>query len=353
MERRSFLKTMSATVGAGSLAVRRVFGDSQPKTLTVETVKGLPRRALGNTNEKLSVVGFPGLALRHHDQAESTAALHKAFDLGLNYYDVAPAYGKDGECEIKMGVGLQGLNRDDYFLACKTKMRDKDGARMELERSLERLKTDRFDLYQLHCLKHPDEVKKAFGPNGAMETVLKAKEEGKFKYIGFSAHTTKGALAAMREFQFDTVMFPINWVELFTEGIGQEVLDLAAEQGASVLAIKALCRGQWPENKPRSRKWWYHTIDEPDEVGVSMRFVLSQSNVIAGIPPSFVDITEKAIAACHDDRPISKAELRTLKVMAKDCRSLFRREEDQVAYSECWNEPQYPNSPHECGSHYA
>ena len=84
-----------------------------------------------------------------------------------------------------MGIGLQGLDRSKYFLACKTKKRDKEGAREELEHSLKLLKTDHFDLYQLHHLVRPAEVKQALGPGGAMETILKAKEEGKIKYIGF------------------------------------------------------------------------------------------------------------------------------------------------------------------------
>jgi aryl-alcohol dehydrogenase-like predicted oxidoreductase len=78
---------------------------------------------------KVSVVGFPGLALAKLPQEQATAALHKAFDRGLNYYDVAPNYG-NGDAEIKMGVGLQGLDRSQYFLSCKTHKRDKAGAQM-------------------------------------------------------------------------------------------------------------------------------------------------------------------------------------------------------------------------------
>ena len=104
-----------------------------------EVVDGMPRRAIGREGDMISVIGYPGLALARGEQPECNDALHRAFDRGINYYDVAPAYGK-GEAEIKMGIGLQGLDRDSIFLACKTKMRDKDGAREGLERSLERLK---------------------------------------------------------------------------------------------------------------------------------------------------------------------------------------------------------------------
>ena len=185
MKRRAFLQTMGGA-SLAALGVPRVFAADPP----LEKVEGVPRRVLGRTGMKISVVGFPGLALTKIDQEQCTAALHKAFDRGLNYYDVAPNYG-NGDAEIKMGVGLRGLDRSQYFLSCKTHKRDKAGAQMELDRSLERLKTDHFDLYQLHHLVTPGEVKQAFGAEGAMEAVLKAKEQGKLRsaasFFGYRA----------------------------------------------------------------------------------------------------------------------------------------------------------------------
>ena len=92
-------------------------------------------------------------------------------------------------------------------------------------------------------------MKRRPGPGGAIETLLKAKEEGKVKFFGFSAHTTKAALEALRGFAFDTVMFPINFVEFYLRGFGKEVLALAAEAGHAVLAIKPMSRGPWPEGE--------------------------------------------------------------------------------------------------------
>ena len=192
----------------------------------------LPRRILGRTGEKVSIVGFPGLALRNYDQQAGTKGLERAFDQGMNYFDVAPAYGPDGECEIKMGIGMQGIDRSKVFLACKTKKRDKAGAREELERSLKRLKTDHFDLYQMHAVFTPEEVKQALGSGGAIETFLEAKEEGKIRYIGFSAHTTKGAMALLNGFAFDTVMFPISFVDYFRMDFGKPVIVFSPSSGS-------------------------------------------------------------------------------------------------------------------------
>jgi aryl-alcohol dehydrogenase-like predicted oxidoreductase len=344
MKRRVFLKTMGGAAGAAALSMPSLFGADEP----IERVAGLPRRVLGRTGRKLSVVGFPGLSLIHYDQEKCTAAIHDAFDRGLNYFDVAPAYG-NWECETKMGIGLQGLERNDYFLACKTKKRDAEGARQELEQSLKLLKTDHLDLFQLHHLVQPAQVEQALGPGGAMEALLKAKDQGKLKYIGFSAHTTKAALKAMKAFKFDTVMFPINFVEYYTRDFGKDVLALANEQGAGVLAIKPLSWGTWQPEAKKTRDWWYRSVEEHKDIELAMRFALSQRGVVAGIPPSFVDLLERTIEAAKVYQPLDQAAIEQLKLMAANRGSLFLREEQQAALNlPHWN-PIYPNSPHECG----
>jgi len=342
MKRRTFLKTVGGAAGAAALTAPSLFGADQP----MEKVAGLPRRVLGRTGQQLSVVGFPGLALIHYEQEKCTAAVHDAFKRGVNYFDVAPAYG-NGKCETKLGIGLEGLDRSQYFLACKTKKRDKSGARQELENSLKQLKTDRFDLYQLHHLVRPAEVKEALGPGGAMEAILEAKKEGKVKWIGFSAHTTKGALEAMKAFKFDTVMFPINFVEYYTRDFGKDVLALAHEQGAAVLAIKPLSWGTWPKDGKKTREWWYRSVEEPADIELAMRFTLSQPGVAAGIPPSFLDLLDRTIEAAKAFKPLDEPAISKLKEMAANQGSIFLREEQMVALNQTPWSP-YPHSPHEC-----
>jgi predicted aldo/keto reductase-like oxidoreductase len=343
MKRRTFLKTVSGAAGAAALGIPRILAADQLPRLTAP----LPQRPLGRTGQKLSVVGFPGLALIHYDQAKCTAALHEAFNRGVNYFDVAPAYG-NGECQTKMGIGLQGLDRSKYFLACKTKQRDREGARKELEESLKALKTDHFDLYQLHHLVQPAQAKKALEPDGAMEAILQAKKEGKIRYIGFSAHTTKGALEVMKAFKFDTVMFPINFVEFYNRGFGKEVLALANEQGAGVLAIKTLSWGKWPKDAQKSRDWWYSSVEEQKDIELALRFSLSQKSVTAAIPPSFVDLLDRTIEAAKSFRPLDEAGIAQLKQMAANRDSIFLAEEQQAALNLPHWTPVYPDSPHEC-----
>jgi aryl-alcohol dehydrogenase-like predicted oxidoreductase len=341
MKRRVFLKTVGGVAGAAAFGTSGVFGEQ-----TGGKREPVPKRVLGRTGEKLSVVGFPGLALTKCDQEAGTTALHAAFDRGINYFDVAPNYG-NGDAEIKMGIGLQGIDRSKYFLACKTHKRDKEGARMELERSLQRLKTDHFDLYQLHHLVRPAEVKQVFEPDGAMEVILKARDEGKIKYIGFSAHTTKSSLDAMRRFKFDSVMFPINFVEYYTRGFGKEVLALANEQGAGVIAIKPLSWGTWQKDGKKTREWWYNSVEAPEEIDLALRFSLSQKGVVSAIPTSFVDLAERTITAAANYRPLDTAGVERLQQMAANRESIFLSEEKQVALNLPYWTPVYPESPHE------
>ena len=336
---------MGGAAGAAALGLPKIFGAAEPAA----KAGALQRRPLGRTGMKVSVVGFPGLALAKLDQEQCTAGLHRAFDRGVNFFDVAPAYGT-GDAEIKMGIGLQGLDRSKYYLACKTKKRDKAGAQIELERSLQRLKTDYFDLYQLHHLVRPAEVTDAFGAEGAMELALKAKQEGKIKFIGFSAHTTKSALQAMKAFKFDTVMFPINFVEYYLRDFGKEVLALAAERGAGVISIKPISWGSWPKEGRRTRQWWYKSVEEPRQIELAMRFVLSQQGVATALPTSFLDLLDKTIAAAKVFKPLDSEAETELKQMAANRESLFLAEERQVALNLKEWTPVYPDSPYEGGS---
>jgi hypothetical protein len=182
-----------------------------------------------------------------------------------------------------------------------------------------------------------------------MEAILKAKQEGKVNYIGFSAHTTKAAIEVMNGFKFDTVMFPINFVEYYNRGFGKEVLALAEEQGAGVLAIKPLSWGAWPDGAKKTREWWYSSVETVPDIHLAMRFALSQKQVVAGIPPSFLDLVDRAIEACQAGVPaLDKAGEEKLKTMAQNRGSIFIGEERQVAMNPPYWAPVHPDSPHEC-----
>jgi predicted aldo/keto reductase-like oxidoreductase len=348
MKRRSFLKIAGGVAGSYLLSTTTKLSAAETDAKeSDENATEFPKRTLGRTGRKISIIGFPGLALTRGNQDECTKAIHNAFEQGINYFDVAPTYG-DGDAEVKMGIGLQGIDRDKIFLSCKTQKRDKDGAREELERSLSRLKTDHFDLYQLHAITRAEDVQQALGPGGAMETFLKAKEEGKVKHLGFSAHTTKAATMALNGFSFDTAMFPVNFVEYFKFGFAKEVMELAKEQGVAVIAIKSMSGGAWLNRNERTRDHWYRTLEKDEEIAMALRFTLSQEAVVTAIPPGFLDLLAKAIPAGKSYRQITEAETQKLQEMANSAQSVFQRWQNQFAIDTATYKPLYADCPHEC-----
>lgn len=343
MKRRSFIKVVASVAGGMAAGMAPVIGKDTAAPVFMDN-SGMPKRDLGKTGLRVSIVGYSGLALRE-SQEKCDASIREALERGVNYFDVAPAYG-NGQCEEKMGIGFQGIDRSKYFLACKTKARDAEGCQFELERSLKRLKTDHFDVYQLHHLVKPAEVEKALAPGGAMETILKAKEQGKVRFIGFSAHTTKAALAAMNQFPFDTVMFPINYVEYMNRGFGKEVLSLAGQQGAAVLAIKPMNAGAPKPGEVLKHKWWYRSVEDQEDINMAWRFALSLPGVVTGFSPAFMDLLQKAITAGYAYRPVTEEETNKLQEMAVGQASIFKREEDSVAMGGHYQSP-YPHHPHD------
>src|SRR6202034_3973570 len=186
----------------------------------VAPTTSIARRPLGKTGEHLSIIGFGGIVVMDKDPAHSRNIVAEAVDRGINYFDVAPSYGNAQE---RLGPALAPY-RKNCFLACKTEGRTKDHSREQLEESLRLLKTDHVDLYQFHALTKMAELDKVLGPGGAMETMEAAKKEGKIRYIGFSVHSAETAVAAMERYNFDTILFPVNWV-LFTQaGFGPQIL---------------------------------------------------------------------------------------------------------------------------------
>jgi len=200
----------------------------------------IPKRTYRD-DVKLSILGLGGMLLVGMEQTEVDAIVGEALSRGINYFDVAPFYGS-GEAERKMGKALAS-HRDQVFLACKTLERSAKEAMSELEHSLRRLKTDHFDLYQFHAVSDLQEVDEIFAPGGALEMFLEAREKGKIRYIGFSAHTVEAALAMFDRFRFDSVLFPVNFICYARGNFGPQVIARAKELHVACLAIKSMAHG--------------------------------------------------------------------------------------------------------------
>jgi len=244
-----------------------------PDILGMYEGKGeIPRRILGKTGEKLSIVGFGGIALKNNGQEFANKLIPAAFDAGINYFDVSPRY---GDAQDRMGPALKDY-RKKVFLACKTKFRDKEGAEEDLNKSLKLLKTDHFDLYQFHTVASLEEVDQIFGSRGAMETFRKAKEEGKIRYIGFSAHDEQSALRMMELFEFDTVLYPINCACWKNGNFGPMVYETAQKQDMGILAIKAIAKHRAPKAERLYPNMFYNPFSEEEEIDNALKFTLSK-----------------------------------------------------------------------------
>jgi len=314
MKRRQFIK--ASAVGAAVLSTYPFLNCSKKEQVAETT---FPRRKLGKTGETLPIIGFGGIVVRDMEQTYANSVVAKTFDLGINYFDVAPTY---GNAEDVLGPALKPY-RNQSFLACKTTKRDRENSELELNQSLKKLQTDHFDLYQLHSLSKIEDVEQAFGPNGAMETFLKAKQDGKIRFIGFSAHSEEAALLAMEQFDFDTKLLPINFVCWFQGNFGPRAVAKAKEKEMGILALKtlALTRVSKGEERPYKRMW-YKPIEDPEMANLSVRFTLSQGTT-AAIPPGDEQFFWKGVEIAEKFTPITEEEVEKLKKMSEGVTPLF------------------------------
>lgn len=241
----------------------------------------MQQRKLGRTGVSLSVVGFGGVVVMNETPEKATELVGRAVERGINYFDVAPSY---GNAEERLGPAL-APHRHGAFLACKTLERSREKSRAELHESLSKLHTDYVDLYQLHAVTTREEVEQITGPDGALETMRQAREQGLARFLGFSAHSETAALALLERFDFDTILFPFNRVCWHEGKFGPRVLEKARSKGMGILALKALCRRRLGESEARIRpKCWYAPVESRTEALAAMRFSLSLP-VTAAVSP--------------------------------------------------------------------
>lgn len=316
MKRREFIKTTAAAV-----PVIRMF----PADLTGITRMSLPgkieKRSLGRTGQMLSMIGFGGILVKDATDEDSSRLVKLAIDSGINYFDVAPSY---GDAEKKLGPALEPY-RKNVFLACKTTERKKEGARAELEQSLKNLRTDHFDLYQLHAVTTLADVDTIFNPGGAMETYLEARKEGKIRFIGFSAHSVEAAMALMDKFNFDTILFPVNYAIWNAGNFGPQVLARAREKNMGILALKSMAKGPWLQGADRSKyqKCWYEPFTDEEDIRMGLRFTLSHP-VTAAITPGEAELFRIALKVSDTLVPLTNEEAQAIKERGLKGNPLFR-----------------------------
>jgi aryl-alcohol dehydrogenase-like predicted oxidoreductase len=280
----------------------------------------MERRPLGSTGAELSIIGFGGIVVMNVEPSEAASLVAEAVDRGVNYFDVAPSY---GNAEERLGPALEPY-RGQVFLACKTQKRNRKEAAAELRDSLRRMRTDHFDLYQLHAMTTREDLETATGLGGALEAFVQARDEGLIRHIGFSAHNVEVAVELMDRFPFASVLFPINWTEYIQAGFGPQVVETAVRKGVGRLALKAMARQKWPEGADRAAwpKCWYEPCADPEEAALALRFTLSQP-ITAAIPPGEHRLFRLALDIGERFQPITDAEREELQRRAAGLQPFF------------------------------
>ncbi len=315
MNRRQFMEKSVAAGAALSLFPSLPCGGSQ-----TPDAGEIPKRSLGRTGENLSIIGFGGILVSGEEQKTANDLVAKAFARGINYYDVAPTY---GNAQDRLGPALKPY-RSKSFLACKTTQREKAGAERELNESLQKLQTDHFDLYQLHAIKTREDVETAFAPNGAMEVFLQAKKEGKVRFLGFSAHSEEAALLAMEKFDFDTILFPINFVCWHQGNFGPKVVAKAVEKKMGILALKGLAYARLGKNEKNPyKKCWYRPAVDDKVADLGLRFTLSQPTTSAVTPGESVFLWKAAEIAARF-RPLNDEETVAVQKLSQGVEPIFK-----------------------------
>ncbi len=251
MERRDFLKT--SAMGAAAISVPPEIGRATPFGPPPETFDAgdMKYRILGRTGARVSIVGLGGFHLAKPggpSAEEAVRIVHAAVDGGINFCDNCWDY-NGGESEIRLGRALRGGWRERVFLMTKIDGRTAASATAQLETSLRRLQTDHLDLLQFHEIIRMNDPDLVFAPSsssggGALETVLRARQQGKLRFIGFTGHKSPAIhrmmfeVAAAHDFHFDTVQMPVNIMDAHFDSFQKVIFPIAQQRQTAVLAMK-------------------------------------------------------------------------------------------------------------------
>ncbi len=227
MHRRSFFGTVFSGLAAAASA-------KPPKPKAGD----IPTRMLGKTGQALTCIGMGGARFHLVPFDEGAALVRRAYDLGINYFDMARSYW-NGRAEEVYGAAIPPF-RKNIFLTSKTGSRTRKQAEAELDLSLKVMKTDYVDLWQMHGVNERQDIEKIFAPGGALEAFEAAKKAGKCRFIGFTGHADPELNVEMllRYEKFDTMLMPLHVADTAYLSFEKTALPAAVEKGTGILGMK-------------------------------------------------------------------------------------------------------------------
>jgi aryl-alcohol dehydrogenase-like predicted oxidoreductase len=260
----------------------------------------LPSMPFGRTGHTSTRVIFGGAALGRASQDDADRALEVLFEHGVNHIDVARSY---GDAELRVAPWMARY-RDKFFLATKTGKRHAAEAREELHQSLDRMKVDRIDLWQLHNLSDPIEWDNALSPGGAIDAAVEAREHGLVRFIGVTGHGAQIAAThrrSLQRFDFDSVLLPYNFPTLQSEYYAANFNALQAtcqERNVAVQTIKSLAYRPW-SGREHTTTTWYQPLQEQRDIDLAVHWALGREGIFVisasdlGLLPKVLDAAER------------------------------------------------------------
>lgn len=234
----------------------------------------------GRTGHASTRAIFGAAAFSKVTQDDADRALEALLSYGINHIDTAASY---GESEVRLGPWM-ARHRKTFFLATKTEKRTYRDAKDELHRSLDRLQTDAVDLWQMHCMIKPEEWEIAMGPGGALEAFLEAREQGLTRFLGVTSHGLNAPnmlLHSLERFDFDSVLFPYNFVLMQDPAYSaacRALLELCQARQVAAQAIKTMCRRPWGDRVP-THATWYEPLDDQSAIDHAAHWALGNPQV--------------------------------------------------------------------------
>lgn len=280
-------------------------------------------RRFGRTGHMSTIAIFGAAAFWKISQADADKVMEMVIEAGVNHIDVAPSY---GEAEERVGPWMP-RERKRFFLGCKTGERTRDGAWNELQQSLKRLQTENFDLYQLHAVNSIEELDAVTRSGGALEAAIEARKQGLTRYIGITGHGKDAPaiyLEALKRFDFDTILFPLNFVQFSQSEYRRDaetLIETCRKKDVGTMVIKTITRGPWDDKVPTSTTW-YKPFTSADEIQQAVNFALS-FDVTGLCTAGDIKVLPLVLKACENFKPLSAEEREKLIKSGKALTPLF------------------------------
>ncbi len=274
-------------------------------------MSAMETRRLGRLEHQSTVLIYGGAGIGWVGAPQvADRSIRFALDAGINHFDTAADY---GDSELHLGRWMPEI-RDRIFLATKTGDRSATGAHDSIRRSLERLRTDRVDLLQLHAIGNIDELQQVTSPGGAVAGAVRARDEGLIGAIGITGHGMGASathLEALRRFPFDSVLTPWNWrlarVPEYRRDF-EALLEEITAQDAGLMVIKSVARNLWRQGQ-QTRSTWYEPLEDQDTIDAAVAFALSRPEVTGIATAGDVGMVPKMVAAEHRRASLSPADI--------------------------------------------